>query len=215
MAKDGGFTITRLLFAKSVECSDCPQEGRVFVFFYKSNPKKQDKGASSEQAKNAGMVKEVLPNKRLVLLNMYLERDWRCGKQTFLLIVEVTERTIDNKGEHILVLQVEMQGRWDRFWLPLNEMNEEHLGSCEQFRPEIMTHLAQERLTSGKFLHSLVSLDLGAFIYKLICQIEMMRPQKDKESLSGSHVPGGKVCRTRHKVGAGLRAQLHRTRQAV
>lgn len=170
MVEDSGFDSARLLFAKAAERDAWALEGRVFEFLCKWNPRKQDKAAWVAQAEAAGTFKEVRPGKRVALLDLQVERAWRKEKRTFRLIVEVTERTIDKKGQHLLVPQVELQGWWTSLALPATEVIEHYRyhGTHEQFHSEIKTDLDLERLPSGKFATNDAILGLGAFAYNCL-----------------------------------------------
>jgi len=101
MVEDSGFDSARLLFAKAEERDAWALERRVFEFLCKWNPRKQDKTAWVAQAEEAGTFKEIRPGKRVALLDLAVERAWWKKKRTLRLIVEVTERTIDKKGQHL------------------------------------------------------------------------------------------------------------------
>jgi hypothetical protein len=170
MVEDSGFDSARLLFAKATERDVWALEGRVFEFLCKWNPRKQDKAAWVAQAEKACAFKEVRPGKRVALLDLQVQRAWRKEKRTFRLIVEVTERTIDKKGQHLLVPQVELQGWWTSLGLSATEVIEHYRyhGTHEQFHSEIKTDLDLERLPSGKFATNDAILGLGAFAYNCL-----------------------------------------------
>lgn len=170
MVEDSGFDSARLLFAKAIERDSWIAEGRVMEFLCKWNPRKQDKTAWVAQAEQAGAFKEVRPGKRVALLDLPVERAWSKKKRTFRLIVEVTERTIDKKGQHLLVPQVELQGWWTSLTLPAAGVIEHYRyhGTHEQFHSEIKSDLDLERLPSGKFDTNDAILGLGAFAYNCL-----------------------------------------------
>lgn len=170
MIEDSGFDSARLLFAKAEERDAWAREGRVFEFLCKWNPRKQDKTAWVAQAEEAGAFREVRPGKRVALLDLQVERAWRKERRTFRLIVEVTERTIDKKGQHLLMPQVELQGWWSSLALPAAEVIEHYRyrGTHEQFHSEIKSDLDLERLPSGKFATNDAILGLGAFAYNCL-----------------------------------------------
>jgi hypothetical protein len=87
-------------------------EGRALEFITKWNPRKQDKSAWVAQAEAAGVFQETQPGKRVGLLDLPVERAWGKEKRSFRLIVEVTERTIDRKGQHLLAPEIELEGWW-------------------------------------------------------------------------------------------------------
>jgi hypothetical protein len=114
---------------------------------------------------------------------------WHCARQTeyfyerafarvkrlvkpteAVLIVEVTERTIDRKGQHLLAPEIELEGWWTSLDLPAKEVIEHYLyhGTHEQFHAEIKSDLDLERLPSGKFDTNDCVLHLGTFAYNCL-----------------------------------------------
>lgn len=170
MVEDSGFDSARLLFAKAEEQEAWALEGRALEFLCKWNPRKQDKAAWVAKAQDAGAFKEVRPGKRVALLDLHVERAWRKGKRAFRLIVEVTERTIDQKGQHLLIPDIQLAGWWTSLALPAVEVIEHYRyhGTHEQFHSEIKTDLDLERLPSGKFDTNDAILGLGAFVYNCL-----------------------------------------------
>jgi hypothetical protein len=164
MIEDSGFDSARLLFAKATERDAWAAEGRVLEFICKWNPRKQDKHAWVAQAEAAGVFEQSRPGKRVGLLDLSVERAWHKEKRSFRLIVEVTERTIDKKGQHLLVPEIELQGWWTSLTLPAQEVIEHYRyrGTHEQFHWEIRSDLDLERLPSGKFATNDAILHLGA-----------------------------------------------------
>jgi hypothetical protein len=170
MVEDSGFDSARLLFAKAEERDAWAREGRVFEFLCKWNPRKQDKADWVAQAETAGTFKEVRQGKRVGLLDLQVERAWQKHKRSVRLIVQVTERTIDKKGQHLLVPEIQIEGWWTSLTLPVEAVIEHYRyhGTHEQFHSEIKTDLDLERLPSGKFDTNDAILHLGAFAYNCL-----------------------------------------------
>ncbi len=170
MVEDSGFDGGRLLFAKAEERDRWQAEGRTLEFLCKWNPRKQDKPAWVKRAEEAGVFVEVRPGKRVGRLDLEVERAWQKQKRMFRLIVEVTERTIDKKGQHLLVPEIELAGWWTSLALPAKEVIEHYRyrGTHEQFHAEIKSDLDLERLPSGKFDTNDAILHLGAFAYNCL-----------------------------------------------
>jgi len=170
MVEDSGFDGARLLFAKAEERDRWQAEGRTLEFLCKWNPRKQDKPAWVKRAEEAGVFVEVRPGKRVGRLDLEVERAWQKQKRMFRLIVEVTERTIDKKGQHLLVPEIELAGWWTSLALPAKEVIEHYRyrGTHEQFHAEIKSDLDLERLPSGKFDTNDAILHLGAFAYNCL-----------------------------------------------
>ncbi len=170
MVEDSGFDGGRLLFAKAEDRDRWQAEGRTLEFLCKWNPRKQDKPAWVKRAEEAGVFVEVRPGKRVGRLDLEVERAWQKQKRMFRLIVEVTERTIDKKGQHLLVPEIELAGWWTSLALPAKEVIEHYRyrGTHEQFHAEIKSDLDLERLPSGKFDTNDAILHLGAFAYNCL-----------------------------------------------
>jgi hypothetical protein len=170
MIEDSGFDSARLLFAKAEERDAWAAEGRMLEFICKWNPRKQDKAAWVARAEEAGVFKEVRPGKRVGWLDLTVERAWQKHKRNFRLIVAVTERTIDKKGQHLLVPEIELEGWWTSLTLPIEEViaHYRYHGTHEQFHSEIKSDLDLERLPSGKFDTNDAILHLGSFAYNCL-----------------------------------------------
>lgn len=170
MVEDSGFDSARLLFAKAEERETWAAEGRVLEFITKWNPRKQDKAAWVAQAEQAGTFQEVRPGKRVGLLDLQVERAFGKERRRFRLIVQVTERTIDKRGQHLLVPDIELEGWWTSLALPAQEVIKHYRyhGTHEQFHAEIKSDLDLERLPSGKFDTNDAILHLGAFAYNCL-----------------------------------------------
>jgi hypothetical protein len=113
---------------------------------------------------------ETRPGKRVALLDLAVERAWQKDKRNFRLIVRMTERTIDRRGQHLLLPAYTLEG----WWTSLTEAPEpviaryERHGTHEQFHSEIKTDLDLERLPSGKFDCNDLVLHLGMFAYNCL-----------------------------------------------
>ncbi len=170
LREDSGFDSARLLFAKAAERDRLAYLGRPFDFICKWNPRKQDKVAWVAQAEAAGAFLEVRPGKRVALLDLTVERSWRKEKRAFRLIARVVERTIDKKGQRLLVPDIELEGWWTSLTTEAAQVIElyKHHGMHEQFHSEFKTDLDLERLPSGKFDTNDGLLHLAAFAYNCL-----------------------------------------------
>lgn len=167
---DSGFDSARLLFAKAQERERWASLGRSFDFLTKWNPRKQDKAAWVAKAEAADAFVEDRPGKRTALLDLHVERAWGKEQRTFRLVVRLTERTIDKKGQHLLVPEIELEGWWTSLAEPMTEVIGlyQHHGMHEQFHSEIKTDLDLERLPSGKFDTNDAIVHLAAFAYNCL-----------------------------------------------
>ena len=167
---DSGFDAVRLLFQQDDEKRAWAAEGRTFDYLVKWNPRKQDLPAWAARAEAAGAWVETRPGKRVALLDLAVERAWQKDKRNFRLIVRLTERTIDRRGQHLLLPAYTLEG----WWTSLTEAPEpviaryERHGTHEQFHSEIKTDLDLERLPSGKFDCNDLVLHLGMFAYNCL-----------------------------------------------
>lgn len=115
------------------------EAGRVLEFATSWNPHKQDKAAWVAKAQEAGAFREVRPGKRVALLDLIVERAWQKQRRPLRLIVEVTERTIDRRGQHLLVPQIDLAGWWTSLMLSAEAVIAQyrHRGTHEQFHSEL------------------------------------------------------------------------------
>jgi hypothetical protein len=170
LREDSGFDSARLLFAKAQEKARLAALGRSFDFIGKWNPRKQDKDGWVARAEEADAFVETRPGKRIAHLSLFVERAWHREKRSFRLIVKVTERTIDKKGQHLLTPQIELEGWWTTLAIPTEDVIGlyKHHGMHEQFHSEFKTDLDLERLPSGRFDTNDVILHLAAFAYNCL-----------------------------------------------
>jgi hypothetical protein len=84
--------------------------------------------------------------------------------------LRVTERTIDRKGQILLVPDIELEGWWTTLKSPEQTVIELYAGrgASEQFHSEIKTDLDMERLPSGKFATNSLVLTLAGFVYNML-----------------------------------------------
>ena len=167
---DSGFDSARLLFQQDDEKKACAAEGRTFEYLVKWNPRKQDLAAWAARAEEAGAFQEIRPGKRVARLDLSVERAWQKEKREFRLIVQVTERTIDRRGQHLLVPEVSLEGWWTSLQEPSPQVIGRYAkhGTHEQFHSEIKTDLDLERLPSGKFDCNDLILHLGMLAYNCL-----------------------------------------------
>ena len=171
---DSGFDSAGLLFAQAEERDRMAAQGRSFDYLVKWNPRAQamdnNKPAWVEKAEAAKAFEVVRPGKRVGLISMNVERAWHGARRSFRLIVRVIERTIDKKGQCLLVPEIEIDG----WWTSLNESPkmvieryQDH-GTHEQFHSEIKSDLNLERLPSGKFDTNDAVLHISVFAYNCL-----------------------------------------------
>ena len=167
---DSGFDSACLLFAQAQEHDRLAKLGRGFDFIVKWNPRKQDKPGWVARAEAASAFREMRTGKRQALLSLDVERAWGKARRTFRLIVRVIERSIDRKGQHLLVPAIEIEGWWTSLAEAPEKVIERYQdhGTHEQFHSEIKTDLDLERLPSGKFDTNDAMLHIGMFAYNCL-----------------------------------------------
>lgn len=167
---DSGFDSARLLFAKDDERIRCAHLGRAFDFLTKWNPRKQDKHAWIARAEALGAFIESRAGKRVAVLDEHIERAWGKQRRAFRRVVRVTERTIDKRGQQLLIPEIEIEGWWTSLTLAPEQIIKlyQFHGTHEQFHSEIKTDLDLERLPSGKFDTNDAIVHLAAFAYNCL-----------------------------------------------
>lgn len=167
---DSGFDSARLLFAKAQEKDRWAALGRSLDFITKWNPRCQDKADWMAKAEEAQAFVETRPGKRVAVLSLDVERAWGKQKRGLRLVARIVARTIDRKGQYLLIPDIELEGWWTSLNLPAEEIIDlyKHHGTHEQFHSEIKTDLDLERLPSGKFDTNDCILHLAAFAYNCL-----------------------------------------------
>jgi hypothetical protein len=167
---DSGFDAVRLLFQQDDERRAWAAEGRTFEYLVKWNPRKQDLAGWAARAEATGAFRETRPGKRVALLDLQVERAWQKEKRDFRLIVRLTERTLDRRGQHLLLPAYSLEGWWTSLVETPAQViaRYERHGTHEQFHSEIKTDLDLERLPSGKFDCNDLILHLGMFAYNCL-----------------------------------------------
>jgi hypothetical protein len=188
---DSGFDSARLLLTRQAERERWAAQERSLDFIVKWNPRRQDKAAWVRRIEAAQAFEQAREGKRVGYCSEVVERSSGRGsdklRRSLRLVVEVTERTIDKKGQRLLAPEVELQGWWTTLDLPPAEiikLYKSH-GTHEQFHSEIKTDLDLERLPSGKFDTNDAVLHLGGFAYNCL-------------RLLGQLGFGGKITPLRH-----------------
>lgn len=86
---------------------------------------------------------------------------------------EVTERTIDKRGQILLAPDIELNTWWTNLGLTDDEIIQLYHahGECEQYHSEIKTDMDVERLPSGKFATNELVLELTILAYNILRMI--------------------------------------------
>ena len=86
---------------------------------------------------------------------------------------EITERTIDKKGQFLLPADIEVETWWtnlDKSDYEIIKRYHAH-GECEQYHSDVKNDTDVERLPSGKFETNALVLELTVIAYNILCMI--------------------------------------------
>jgi hypothetical protein len=139
-------------------------------YIVKWNPRSEDRLKWRNHAFRDGHVEEPRPGKKIALSSVNVWREHKGKVYPLKLILRVTERTIDRKGQILLVPDIELEGWWTTLKSPEQTVIELYAGrgASEQFHSEIKTDLDMERLPSGKFATNSLVLTLAGFVYNML-----------------------------------------------
>lgn len=168
---DSGFDSAHPLFVHEAERSRCSALGRRFEWIVKWNPRKRKQEDWVAQANAAGAKwAQTRFGKREALFDLKVVRAWGSQRRELRLVVNVTERRIDKRGQHLLTPEVEVEDWWTSLEGPPEQVIARYAwhGTHEQFHSEIKTDLDLERLPSGKFDTNDAILHLGLFAYNCL-----------------------------------------------
>jgi len=144
-------------------------------YIIKWNPRKQDEARWLRLGLESGVVTQPRPGKRVVLFSAQEKvtvKDENGAEKTltFRRVTRVTERTIDKKGQSLLVPDLELEGWWTTLKLDDEKVIELYKGhgQCEQYHAELKTDMDLERLPSGKFATNRLVMACGALVYNIL-----------------------------------------------
>lgn len=139
-------------------------------YIIKWNPRREDTSALCTRAFVEGKVSEPRPGKKVALLTIRKNQEHGGHNYVFTKVVRVTQRTIDKRGQVLLIPEVVVEGWWTNLDLPeekIIKLYENH-GLSEQFHSEFKSDLDLERLPSGKFATNALIMALGSFAYNIL-----------------------------------------------
>ena len=154
-----------------IEAHNAHHEGAAPVhYLIKWNPRQERPERWLAYAEEYGSWSEPRPGKRVALFAVRETRTY-AGHDYFLRrVMRVSERTIDKRGQRLLVPEIEIEGWWTSL-----EFDEETLialyadhGTSEQFHSELKSDLDIERLPSGKFATNALVLACAQLAYNLL-----------------------------------------------
>lgn len=141
----------------------------------KWNPRKQDMVAWARRIFAEGHVVIPRSGKRVGTMSVKEKKDFTDAdgiKRTVTLrrVVRITERTIDKKGQQLLISEYELEGWWSSLKVSDQEVIDLYKGhaTSEQYHAEIKTDMDLERLPSGKFATNQLVMACGALVYNIL-----------------------------------------------
>jgi len=139
----------------------------------KWNPRKQDREAWLATAEQEGQWTTPREGKRVAVFSIQETQQHQGQFYRFRRVMQVTVRTIDKRGQSLILPEIEIEG----WWTSLNSrafsdqqiiaLYRDHATS-EQFHSEFKTDLDIERLPSGKFATNDLIMTLCAFSYNIL-----------------------------------------------
>lgn len=137
-------------------------------FIIKRNLRSKDTEEWLKIAKEKGTISEPREGKKVYIGETYMA----IGKlkKPERVVFEVIERTIDKRGQYLIVPDVEVA----TYWTSLNETEKEIIdlyhahGTSEQFHSEFKTDIGLERFPSGKFQTNEIVLTSAVVAYNLL-----------------------------------------------
>lgn len=138
-------------------------------YIIKRNLRKESREEWLEEAQSFGEWREPRPGKKVYVGDTTRERD---GKQ-IRVVYQVIERTIDRKGQSLLIPEIEVDTYWTSLGVRVATPDEvialyrDH-GTSEQFHSELKSDMDLERLPSGKFSTNGLILTLAVLAYNIL-----------------------------------------------
>lgn len=139
-------------------------------FILKWNPRKQDQASWWARGQKEGKVSNPRPGKQVAVMSLNQLQDHKGKEFSCRLVVRVTKRTIDKRGQVLLQPDVELEGWWTSLYLPEEEiikLYQDH-GTSEQFHSEFKTDMDLERLPAGKFATNALIMSLAGLAYNIL-----------------------------------------------
>lgn len=139
-------------------------------YIVKWNPRNEDRPHWRDRAFLEGHLREPRLGKKIALLSVDVWREHNGKVYPLRLILRVTERAIDRRGQMLIAPEIELEGWWTCLKLPEETVIELYAGrgASEQFHSEIKTDLDMERLPSGKFATNSLVLSLAGLVYNML-----------------------------------------------
>lgn len=139
-------------------------------FIIKWNPRKEDPQEWLAYAEENARFTKPRPGKRVAVFDYTVTRHYKGYEYQLRRVMRVIERTIDKKGQALLVADIEIEGWWTSLTLAAKRiiaLYADH-GTSEQFHSEFKTDLDIERLPSGKFATNALVLACATLAYNIL-----------------------------------------------
>jgi hypothetical protein len=139
-------------------------------YIIKWNPRQESPEQWLADAEAHAEWVEPRPGKRVAVFDVRLTRTHGGYDYPLRRVMRVIERSIDKRGQRLLVPEIELEGWWTSLWQPCEEiiaLYADHATS-EQFHSELKTDLDVERLPSGKFATNALVLACAQLAYNLL-----------------------------------------------
>jgi hypothetical protein len=145
-------------------------QGAPAHYLIKWNPRQERPEHWLAYAEAHGDWSEPRPGKRVALFDVLETRAHDGYDYPLRRVMRVIERTIDKRGQCLLVPEIEIEGWWTSLWFDeetIIALYADH-GTCEQYHSEFKTDLDIERLPSGKFATNALVLACAALAYNIL-----------------------------------------------
>ena len=140
------------------------------LYLIKWNPRQESPEKWLAYAEQHGDWHEPRAGKRVALFEVRETRTFDGYDYPLRRVMRVIERTIDKRGQQLLVPEIELEGWWTS-----TEFDEETIialyadhGTSEQYHSEFKTDLDIERLPSGKFATNALILACAQLAYNIL-----------------------------------------------
>jgi hypothetical protein len=139
-------------------------------YVIKWNPRQESPEKWLAYAEEHGDWSAPRAGKRVALFDVVETRTYDGYEYPLRRVMRVIERTIDKRGQQLLVPEIEIEGWWTSLWFDeetIIALYSDH-GTSEQYHSEFKTDLDIERLPSGKFATNALILACAQLAYNIL-----------------------------------------------
>jgi hypothetical protein len=150
--------------------SEQDEQAAPVHYLIKWNPRKESPERWLSYAEAHGEWSEPRPGKRVALFAVHETRTFDGYDYPLRRVMRVIERTIDKRGQQLLVPEIDIEGWWTSLLFDeetIIALYAEH-GTSEQYHSEFKTDLDIERLPSGKFATNALILACAQLAYNIL-----------------------------------------------